>query len=107
MLLAFTTTVLLSQLLTAMKESGIGSKSDHFQAFPKNYWFFLMQMISRSKLIFAGKTRINKNLDRKLKIGKYLMQILIFVEIDSRKILYYKSVESFRKTLVLMQPVLS
>jgi len=29
------------------------------------------------------------------------MQMFIFGEIDSRKMLYYKSAESFRKTIVL------
>jgi len=63
--------------------------------------------MSRFKLIFAGKTWISKNRERKLTVGKYLMQMLIFGEIDSRKMLYLKGFESFRKTLVLNQSLFS
>ena len=100
----------LSVTQRAMKESRRQSKSDHFynfQVYPKDSWIFLRQVMSRFKLIFAGKTWISKNRERKLTVGKYLMQMLIFGEIDSRKMLYLKGFESFRKTLVLNQSLFS
>ena len=63
MLHAFATTVSLSRLVTAMKESGRRSASDHFynfQVYPEDSWI-LTQAMSRFKVIFAGKTWINKN----------------------------------------------
>jgi len=61
---AFATTVSLSRLLRAMKESGRRSTTDHFynfQVYPKDSWIFLTQVMSRFKVIFAGKTWIKKN----------------------------------------------
>jgi len=46
-----------------MKESGRRSASDHFynfQVYPEDSWI-LTQAMSRFKVIFAGKTWINKN----------------------------------------------